>query len=68
MSKPYEDVKSNTEYEHELRDKTIVNFIYNFFFICYSCFVSFINSTFFAQKIKSEIGDNVLFYFSDCFK
>ena len=44
-AKPHDDVKSsNTKYVHEFRDKTVVNFIYNFFFIGYFCFVSFIVS------------------------
>ena len=42
---------SNTKYVLEFCDKTVVNFIYNFFFIGYFCFVSLIvNFTFFAVK------------------
>ena len=49
-AKPHDDVKSsNTNYVHEFRDKTVVNFIYHFFLIGYFCFVSFIvKVTFFA--------------------
>ena len=32
---------SNTKYVHELGEKTVVNFVYDFFFIGYFCFVSF---------------------------
>ena len=33
-AKPYQDVKSsNTKYVHELGGKTVVNIIYNFFYI-----------------------------------
>ena len=39
--KPHDDIKSsNTKNVHEFREN--VNFIYNFFFIGYFCFVSFI--------------------------
>ena len=57
-AKTYEDVKSsNTKYVHELGDKTVVNLIYNFFFIGYSCFVSFIvNFTFFALKSSGKLA------------
>ena len=57
-AKPYEDVKSSdTKYVHELGGKTVVNFIYNFFFIGYFCFVSFIfNFTFFALKSSGKLA------------
>ena len=57
-AKPYEDVKSSdTKYVHELGDKTVVNFIYNFFFTGYFCFVSFIfNFTFFALESSGKLA------------
>ena len=56
-AKPYEEVRNNnTKYVHELGDKTVVNFIYNFFFIGYFCFVSFIlNFTFFALESSGKL-------------
>ena len=58
LAKHYEDVKcSNTKYVHKFRDKPVVNFIYNFFFICYFCFVSFIfNFTFFALESSGNLA------------
>ena len=58
VAKPYEDVKSsNTKYVHELRDKIVVSFIYNFFFIDYFCFVSFIvHFTFFALESSGKLA------------
>ena len=55
-AKPDEEVRNNnTKYVHELGDKTVVNFIYNFFFIGYFCFVSFIvNFTFFALESSGK--------------
>ena len=42
---------------HELGDKTVVNFIYNFFFIDYFYFVSFVvNVTFFALKSSGKLA------------
>ena len=57
LAKHYEDVKcSNTKYVHKFCDKPVVNFIYNFFFICYFCFVSFIlNFTFFALESSGKL-------------
>ena len=64
-AKHYVNVKySNTKYVHKFRDKAVVNFIYNFFFIGYFCFVSFIlNFTFFALESsgKSAIKCSAIF-------
>ena len=57
-AKPYEDVKSSyTKYVYELRDKTVVNFVYNFLFLGQFCFVSFIvNFTFFALESSGKLA------------
>ena len=54
----HSDLKSsNTKYLHEFRDKAVVNFIDNFFFIDYFCFVVFvINSTFFVVKWSGKFA------------
>ena len=51
-AKAYNNVKSsNTKNALEFCDKLVVNFIYNFFFIDYFCFISFIiNFIFFALE------------------
>ena len=42
---------------HKFRDKTVVNFLSNFFFIGYFCFVSFIfNFTFFALESSGKLA------------
>ena len=57
-AKPYKDVQSsNTNYMHKLGDKTVVNFIYNFFFIGYFCLVSFIvKFTFFTLESSGKLA------------
>ena len=69
-AKPYEDVKSsNTKYMHELGDKTVVNFIYNFFLYRLFLFCKFFHQFYLlCPRIKWKIDDNVLFYYSDCFE
>ena len=58
LAKHYDDVKcSNTKYVDKFRDKTVVNFIYNFFVIDYFCFESFIfNFTFFALESSGKLA------------
>ena len=57
-AKHFDDVKcSNTKYVHKFHDKTVVNFIHNFFFIGYFRFVSFIfNFTFFALESSGKLA------------
>lgn len=57
MVKPTEYVKSrNRKNVHELRDKTVLNFIYNFFFIRNFRFITLIvNFTFFALKSSGKL-------------
>ena len=57
-AKHYDNVKcSNTKYANKFHDKTVVNFMYNFFFIGYFCLVSFIfNFIFFALKSSGKLS------------
>ena len=58
LAKHYHYVKcSNTKYVHKFRDKTVVSFIYNFFFIGYFCFVSLLfNFTFLALESSGKLA------------
>ena len=58
VAEPYEDVKTtNAKYVHKLRDKTVVNFIYNFFSIGYFRLVScIVNFTFFALESSGKLA------------
>ena len=57
-AKPLDHKKSSNEkYVHEFCDKTVVNFIHNFFFIGYFCCVSFIvNFTFFGLVSSEKLA------------
>ena len=57
-AKHYDDVKcNNTKYVHKFLDKTLVNFIYSFFFIGYFCFVSFtFNFAFIALESSGKLA------------
>ena len=64
-TKLHENVKSgNAKKVHEFREKTVVNFIYYFFFVGYFCFVSFIvNFTFFALESSRKLERKCSFIF-----
>ena len=57
-ARPHEDVKGrNRKNVHEFCDETVVNFINNFFFISFFCFVSFIvNLTFFTLESRGKLA------------
>ena len=70
VTKPYGNVKSsNTKYVHELFDKTVVNFTYNFFFIVrYSFAIFIVNFTFLALESSGKLATMCSSIFSDCFE